>query len=269
MTSFRHRLTVSAATHRGHIRPTNEDAIAVGHWFGFGNAAEHAAEYFVSQRGILLAVADGLGGHRAGEIASRFLVEQLVRGVDRLPTGDSDAIVDLLKHIDFDLRGQMVEDTSLRGMGSTLAAAIITEGTLTIINVGDSRAYLYDDADGFRQVSVEDVPRAAVAIGLERVASVGSHHHTGRRATHAITQAFGGSIHRTRSLYPHIVPVPVLPDGWTLLLCSDGLTDMVGDQVLCAALHSSELKADALVAKALGAGGEDNVSVILARLEQG
>jgi protein phosphatase len=255
-----HKIEISAATNRGRVRSRNEDAVVVGRWLGLGDTASHDAEYDLSEQGILLAVADGLGGHRAGEVASRFTIERLARFSDSL-VGGKKTFSDVLVSIDAELSQQMVENSSLRGMGSTIVAALVSKETLTIANVGDSRAYVSDKLGGVRQITVDDVPQFS-----SESTDLNAPHFSGtRRMTSAITQALGGSSSRKRTLIPHLVTLPAKSDGWTLLLCSDGLSDFVEERHLYDALMSSELNAEHLVESALGSGGEDNISVILAR----
>lgn len=253
-----HALTVriSAATHKGYVRQLNEDAILAGDWVGYGESTSHKFERVVDSRGLLLAVADGLGGHRAGELASRFVVDELLRRAMPASLARDESFADMLRKIDSDLRDQAIGVPSLQGMGSTLAAAYVSVSGLTVANVGDSRAYVFNDRDGLRQISLDDVPRPAPYEGQPKGR---------RRTTHAITQAFGGSALRSRPLRPHILRLPASRGGSSLLLCSDGLSDLVDDGGLTEALASERIGADDLVRQALEAGGIDNISAIVAR----
>ena len=249
-------IQISAATHKGNVRRLNEDAILAGDWVGYGESASHAFEWVVDGRGLLLAVADGLGGHRAGEVASRFVVEELLLRAQPCNLLQEERLVGLLRGIDADLKNQTLGAPSLHGMGSTLAAAYFAVSGIIIANVGDSRAYLFDDRDGLQQVSFDHVPRSALQDRPPR---------NERRTTHAITQAFGGSISRHRPLRPHILHLPASRRWGSLLLCSDGLSDLVDEAGLTKALASGRIGADELVRHALEAGGNDNVSAIIAR----
>lgn len=248
-------IRISAATHRGYARQSNEDAILAGDWTGFGESVSHEFVRVVDGPGLLLAVADGLGGHRAGEVASRFVIEELLRRANPCTLAWEEGLSNLLRGIDTDLRDQAVRVPSLRGMGSTLVAAYVAATGLTIVNIGDSRAYVFDDLDGLRQVSLDHVPRPAPNEGQLK---------SGPRTTHAITQAIGGSVSRLRPLRPHILRLPPFGPGSSLLLCSDGLSDLVNDDGIAEALASGRVRADNLVKKALEAGGIDNVSAIVA-----
>ncbi|WP_180967611.1 PP2C family protein-serine/threonine phosphatase [Komagataeibacter saccharivorans] len=251
-------VNISAATHRGYVRRLNEDAILAGDWIGCGESISHAFTRVADDSGFLLAVADGLGGHRAGEVASRFVVGELLRRGKPFDFTREDSLFVLLREIDADLRGQAVSMPLLQGMGSTLVAAYIAASGLTIANIGDSRAYLFDDRNGLRQVSLDHVPRSVIYEGQRK---------EGPRTTHAITQAFGGSVSRHSPLRPHILRLPPPPHELTLLLCSDGLSDLIGHDQIANALASTQVGADDLVRGALDAGGIDNVSAIVARFQ--
>ncbi|CAI2931894.1 PP2C family protein-serine/threonine phosphatase [Aminobacter niigataensis] len=259
-------LTVSAATHRGRIRSTNEDAIVVDRWLGLGDSASFDQQFLLNRVGCLLAVADGIGGHRAGEIASRFLLEQLIVNTDDFSADKALQLLSRLRAIDASLREQMIADPSLSGMGSTLVAAVVRADLLTVVNVGDSRAYLFDLEEGFRQISVDHVPRPNYDIDHSRNGlSAGQSFSERRRTSHAITQAFGGASAGARTLNPHVLNLRIAPTDLNLLLCSDGLTDYIGEDALKEALSSQELNAQDLITDVLNAGGQDNISVILAR----
>ena len=259
-------LHVSAATNCGNVRHTNEDAIAVGGWLGYGENASFVAERVIDRAELLLAVADGLGGHRAGEVASRLLVKQLSERFIADALQPPDARAGLLHEIDANLKNRALDVPSLRGMGSTLAAAYISRDWLTIFNVGDSRVYLWDNAKELRQISVDHVPLVVrvdkwdAPLFIDEIRSPGF-----RRSSHAVTQAFGGHGRRSRPLEPHNVRLPVTESSWTLLLCSDGLSDFVEEAELQRAVACDVVNADGLVRRALDDGGGDNVSVILAR----
>ena len=159
MTDPHGRLEVTAATNLGRSRPSNEDAIVVGNWFGFGDVASHstAQDAFAD---FLVAVADGLGGHRGGAVASRMVVEGLTARASALEIGRSNSVAAAIMAIDDDIRLRATADPSLSGMGSTLAMAVISANALKVVNVGDSRIYLSHNFDELTQISIDDVPVA-------------------------------------------------------------------------------------------------------------
>ena len=252
------KLDVTAATNRGLVRPANEDTIVVGTWCGFGDDTSLSATHnaFVD---VLLAVADGLGGHSAGDVASRMVIDGLLAQTANLTVGNIDGITGTIMAIDDDLKLKATSDPSLRGMGSTLAMAVVSAETITVLNVGDSRVYLSEGSDEIRQISIDDIP-VRPELGLQNRPGDG----VIRRSSHLVTQALGGvNLRRTR-LRPHVVNLNTsIP--WTLLLCSDGLTDFVDEIALKERIMSAGCRANDLVEMALEGGGEDNISAILAR----
>jgi protein phosphatase len=124
---------------------------------------------------------------------------------------------------------------------------------------------LYDVYDvAFRQISVDDVP--ASLPGSTVAAECGMLEVSGRRTSHLVTQALGGSGSRVNVLNPHVVDVK-LTSSWTLLLCSDGLSDFVTEDDIQRSMRLPLIRADGLVKRALAAGGGDNISVVMARYE--
>jgi protein phosphatase len=209
---------------------------------------------------VLLAVADGLGGHSAGDVASRIVIESLAARMANLAIGDTDGITGAVTFIDEELKLKATSDPSLRGMGSTLAMAIVSAEAMTVLNVGDSRVYMSEGDGDMRQISIDDVPVARPDMrSQDRSAD-----SVARRSTHLVTQALGGSSLRANRLLPHVVNLR-MSGSWTLLLCSDGLTDFVDDRVFNKKAISAACGASDLVKLALDAGGKDNISVVIAR----
>jgi PPM family protein phosphatase len=245
---------VSAATHPGCVRSGNEDALLVDSWIGVGEQASCHSEHDLSRKELVLAVADGLGGHQAGEVASRFVIEQMAG----LPPGslrEPDAAAAALNAINARLTDHMLAEPSLLGMGSTLVGAVLGQGHGAFFNVGDSRAYVFD-GQSLTQLSVDDTPLAPAGGG-------GSF----PRRSHLVTQVFGGSLSRDQ-LGPHFRRHDLLP-GSKLLLCSDGLTDMLEVGAIADLIRRPDVEADSLLRAALDVGGEDNISVILVTIPRG
>ncbi len=228
------RLQVGAATDVGQVRDHNEDDYLVDHDLG------------------LIAVADGMGGHRGGEVASSAALEALriafVAGapIDEAVVVANDAVYD-----------QSVADPNLRGMGTTLTAgAFDDEGHVVLGHVGDSRAYLLR-AGGLERVTtdhslVEELIQAGELTPDEA-------ERDPRRSM--ITRALG--------LEPGVLVDVIeldLEDGDRLLLCSDGLTTMIGEPELAERLHAEPDPASVaveLVDAANAAGGLDNITVVV------
>lgn len=242
--------TIAAFTHRGRVRPDNEDAIAIGTDVLTGNMDAPLSTATPSD-GCLLMVADGMGGYAHGAMASRAVLDYLVAAADRVsdPASCAEAIEGANQH----LYALMQQHEAALGMGTTLVGAFLTPTALLTFNVGDSRCYLFSAA-------------RLIQLSHDDAADEGNNSSSHRRS-HAITQALGGSSYPI-AIEPHInVDAPLGPDE-TLLLCSDGLTDMVSDDSIALALRVSDDPAQAarnLAGKALAAGARDNVSLVVAR----
>jgi protein phosphatase len=253
------RLEITASTNLGRLRPVNEDAILVGNWLGFGDDVSHSARHDASAD-VLLAVADGLGGYEGGNVASRMLVEGLAAHIGDLRAGDMKFLVAVIAAIDQEIRNKAMSEPTLRTMGSTLATAVVSANEITVLNIGDSRIYLSDGLKELRQISIDDVP-------VDQLGDRSPHEHGSsfvRRSSHRITQAVGVAALRRTRLKPHVQTIETSAP-WTLLLCSDGLTDYVSESALTECVMSPFSKADDLIKMALAGGGGDNISAVLAR----
>ena len=218
----------------------------------------------------VMIVADGMGGHAAGELASRLAISALVGLALELPYWiiklDSEeaskelerrarALVQEVGEIVFK-RGH--EDASLRGMGSTLTAARSLGRDLLVFHVGDSRAYVL--RDGCLHRLTKDHTYAQMLVDCGRL---GSSDVAASGVGHLLTNALGGSTE-------HVdvdVDLVRLEHGDRVLLCSDGLSDLVDDETISRTLAGSASSNDAcakLVQLALDRGGRDNVTVIVA-----
>ncbi|CAD7339314.1 serine/threonine-protein phosphatase [Sphingomonadales bacterium 56] len=217
------------ASHQGLVRQTNEDACAAT---TSGDERQPAFwEGFVPSEGGWVLLADGMGGHTAGEVASQLAIACLSELTDLLTTeaGIRSAVAATHEAI----INAMLEDDSLAGMGTTVAGVLLMGAEAIAFNVGDTRIYLLSDT--LQQVS-ED-------------------HVAGR---HVLTRCLGG-FNSTPST-PWIGRIPMRP-GDQLLLCSDGLTDMVSEAEIECGLRSTKKPVEHLVEAALREGGGDNVTV--------
>lgn len=240
-------IRVAAQTHRGMVRDHNEDAIALGKVLLTGDMAAPIVTK-IDDETRMLVVTDGMGGHLAGELASRTSLEWLR---DRECPRDVTGWCEALQEANNRLYDVMRERPKVRGMGTTIVGVAFYAEELIYFNVGDSRAYRHSRG-ALQQLSHDDVPEA----------SDGS----GRRVSSQITQSLGGLVVR-RKIVPHVAAAPSLGPGETILLCSDGLTDMVNDRTISRILDADAepiVTARRLVNGALVAGGHDNISVVVA-----
>lgn len=206
----------------------------------------------------LIAVADGMGGAQAGEVASRMTVERL-EGVER-PHADS--VREAVQHANADIRDMAETDSSKAGMGTTVTAALIDDGYLDVVHVGDSRAYLWR-AGELHQLS-EDHSVVWELVKRGSITPEEAEHHPHRNV---ITRAVGAERQVRVDVRSHDVR-----EGDVVLLCSDGLSAYVPeDEIEGVLAGTDDLQAIAaeLVERANGKGGHDNVTVVLARVAEG
>lgn len=209
-----------SATHVGRVRTHNEDSVLA------------APPVF--------AVADGMGGHAAGDVASAIVVEELGRLVTDGAPVTPDRLRTAVERADDRVRGLRDPDGAPLGAGSTVTALVLTGTAWTALNCGDSR--LYRLADGrLEQVSTDhSLVQELVEDGLLSPEEARSH-----PSRHVITRAVGAA-------------AVLRPDWWTLpLRPGDGLAALLGGH------PDPQQAADVLVAAALDAGGRDNVSVVV------
>ncbi|PAY09312.1 hypothetical protein CK489_08180 [Bradyrhizobium sp. UFLA03-84] len=245
--------TIAAFTHRGRVRPHNEDTVGIGNRILTGDMDSPLV--ITAQTGCaLLMIADGMGGHAQGAMASRAVLDYLVAAADRL--SDPAYCAEVIEEANQHLFGLMHEHEEALGMGSTIVGAVLGADQLVTFNVGDSRCYLFSSGQ-LLQLSQDDVP------GAKR-------NQFGAHRSHALTQALGGSP-LPAMIDPHVSADAPLATGEALLLCSDGLTDMVPDYVIRDILSratSPTMAIRYLVPRVLRAGGRDNISLVIARLAE-
>ena len=216
----------------------------------------------VGQFRNLFILADGMGGHKAGDYASKYLTTELVsfvsRSVDNEPVRTLQGGITLANSL---IYAKANEEEDYSGMGTTVVAATISDGFLTAANVGDSRLYIINNE--IRQITRDHslVEELAVMGAIER----GSDAY--KRKKNIITRAVGIE----RDVRPDFYDEK-LQNGDYILLCSDGLTNMVDDDEILSLVTgngSVEHKARELVRKANEHGGSDNIAIILIRYTEG
>ena len=235
---------VLAATDRGLVRDGNEDAA------------------YVSPR--LIAVADGMGGHAAGEVASQIAITSLAALGEVLDDGaiDDESREDLLLNICYSIDQEIVDrtsqDPSLGGMGTTLTALHLTETTIELLHIGDSRAYRWN-GKRLSQLSIDHTVMQEL-IDQGRLTPEEVHDHPQRSL---LTQALMGD--------SGIDPVLVCLDAKThekFLLCSDGLTSVLSDHEVEQIIKKSD-ESDliaALIEATKAKGAPDNITIIWAEI---
>jgi len=236
-------LEAFASTDKGCVRSNNED-------------------YWLIQPDLgLYVVADGMGGARAGEEASRLAVDTVAATVQSAGRRDSQVLLRAVEEANRRVLDAAHSDPKLEGMGTTLVAAMETESGLDIASVGDSRAYVLDD-DSFRAVTDDQtwVNEVGRPLGLDEE-SLRTH-----PMRHVLTMAIGASAPLAVNYYS----VP-LKRGSLVLICSDGLHGVLDGGKLEHILRggrdgvSLQQSCTNLIEAAKEAGGPDNITVLLVR----
>jgi len=237
----------------GHRRSQQEDSL------GYVNIPSNQKMQTLI-RGHLYMVADGIGGSKGGEIASRIAVERIIKSYYTLP---SSTVQSVLKQAILRANEQILAESKKRNlpnMGTTVVCAVLCDGMLYVTHLGDSRAYLLRENKLKRLTIDHSCVQELVEKG--ELSEEETRHHPQH---HQITRALGTS----SSIEPAIKTFPISP-GDQLLLCSDGLHDELSDQTIKKLLTS---KADQqticnnLLLQANLAGGRDNISLIMTRVE--
>ena len=230
------KVVAGVATDIGKVREGNEDSFLV--------------------QPPLFAVADGMGGHRGGEVASQLALEV----IESLAAGGKGTLPDQVREANRRVFDRSLKDRNVTGMGTTLTAALIGRGSATLAHVGDSRAYLLR-AGAFRRLT-EDHTLVARMIKTGEITASEAEVHPHRNV---LTRALGTE--------PDVgvdeMNVPLM-DADLIVLCSDGLTAMVTEQQMQAILEATDSPQDAadrLIKAANRAGGIDNITVLVLRID--
>ena len=206
----------------------------------------------------LLVVADGMGGHRAGDFASRFTVEVLAEEVQNSKETHPEQILgNAIQTANERLMEEAAKDSRLEGMGTTLVAATILDHVLYFANVGDSRLYLINKE--IRQLS-KDHSMVEEMVRLGGLTEEEAKHHPDKNI---ITRAMGVKDKVEPDFFEYR-----LKGGDTILMCSDGLTNMVDDDEIFHIVQSARDIVEAvetLIQRANENGGSDNIGIVLAQ----
>mgnify|MGYP001158841078 FL=1 len=229
-------LRYAARSDRGLVRSNNEDSVYAG--------------------ARLLALADGMGGHAAGEVASQLMIAALAHLDDDEPGGDLlGKLAAAVREGNAAIADQVEEEPELDGMGTTLTAILFAGSKLGLAHIGDSRAYLLRD-DQLTQITRDDTFVQSL-VDEGRITAEQAHTHPQRSL---IMRALTGT-----EVEPTLT-VREARTGDRYLVCSDGLSDVVSDETIANTMRegSHDECADRLIELALRGGGPDNVTVVVA-----
>ncbi|BBZ50354.1 protein phosphatase 2C domain-containing protein [Mycobacterium heidelbergense] len=229
-------LRYAARSDRGLVRTNNEDSVYAG--------------------ARLLALADGMGGHAAGEVASQLVIAALAHLDDDEPGGDLLAKLDAaVRAGNSAIAAQVEMEPDLEGMGTTLTAILFDGNRIGLVHIGDSRGYLLRDGE-LAQITKDDT-FVQTLVDEGRITREEAHSHPQRSL---IMRALTGH---------EVEPTLIMREaraGDRYLLCSDGLSDPVSDETILEALQIPDVAESAyrLIELALRGGGPDNVTVVVA-----
>lgn len=272
-------MELGAATHVGKVRERNEDGYLVcrlGRYLERVSSSLPESELppRSEESGVIMIVADGMGGMAAGEVASQTALSTLVRlilaapkwslklaGIENRETEIEELwgrAREFVSAVHAAVRRQADADPSLSGMGTTLTAAYSLGADVFVTHVGDSCAYLCRDGRVEKITRDHTMAQSFVEMGLLKESEAQTH-----RMRHVLTRAVGGPEEQLDADL-HALE---LAAGDRLLLCSDGLTNHVDPEEMAEVLSaagSSQQACDRLLELALDYGGSDNITAIVA-----
>jgi serine/threonine protein phosphatase PrpC len=270
------RVTAFGVTDKGNVRAHNEDQFLIAELSKsmrvWQTTLPEPKLQVGEERAHLFLVADGMGGHQAGERASALAVAAIEQftlntfkwflGGDRSEVEKALAQFQLaLTQADVRIVEEAEEHPELSGMGTTVTMAFQVGAQLCVVHVGDSRAYVYRDGDLHQLTQDHTLTADLVRSGALRPDQVSGHHFR-----HVITNVVGGP-HAGVAVEAHAFEVR---PGDRVLLCSDGLTEMVTDDVMAAALQAEptpEGAARRLLSQAMSGGAPDNITIVVVQFD--
>ncbi len=243
-------LCVAWLSDRGQCRAMNQDACHTG----FAPRAK------VATHGELFLVADGMGGHEGGDVASGLACDTVVTGYYEASLSDADdpapALQAAFRAANERILAESRRDPRLREMGTTCTAALVRGDRLWVAHVGDSRAYLL--RRGALRLLTHDHTVAAALLANGRISARDADDHYGR---HILTRTLGVG----DDSHVDLQPPTALESGDRILLCSDGLYGVLRDEEIAARLgqRSLEEAVAQLIAEANARGGPDNITAVV------
>jgi len=248
------KISVDAICDVGAVRKNNEDMVSLDGLIFRDNSFQLTPEPNESHNRLLIAVSDGMGGHNAGEIASEIVLNDLHKIKEELPADvstNADALKTIFENAIKETHQKLLDegkrDSSKLGMGATLIAVLFLNNKIFYLSAGDSRLYR------FRRGMLKQLSRdhsLAELLGDERSSS------------HIILNSVGGG----EAVFIDFIEITKsLIDEDTLLLCSDGLTDVLPDEEIESAL-TENMNAVELCNKTKTTSGKDNISIVLLKL---
>ncbi len=203
----------------------------------------------------LFIVADGMGGHNAGDYASKHAIERIVEEVEKSKDSPVETLERAIQSANRYIRVKSRENEDMNGMGTTVVAATITDDVMYVANVGDSRLYIINTE--IKQITVDH----SLVEEMVRMGGINREQAREHQDKNIITRAIGAEDELEIDFFQ-----VGLKKGDFILLCSDGLTNMIEDEdIRMILLGQKDIvgKAEALVEAANRNGGKDNITVVL------
>jgi len=246
---------VEYMTHRGKVRSNNEDALLIMSDVIQKEEMADPQRVVFEGNSFVFAVADGMGGHKAGEVASRLALDYLALNWLSIETADS--IDRCIQEMNLQIVKEALKNPSMSNMGTTLAGVLIRGSTVWVFNVGDSRVYGVHE-DELKQISKDQsLVQALIDEGTITVEQARQHPLRG-----VLLQCLGGGL--DGGTVQTVIKQFSLDEYDAFLICSDGLTDALNDEEISACLfHSKESRLGCLFEKYMKAGATDNMSAVL------
>jgi protein phosphatase len=263
-----------AASHRGKVRPNNEDHYAVVRRRRTSELLltnlEPQGATLADDSDYALIVADGMGGARFGEFASRLALHRMfelaqqatswvMKYTDQEVLQIRERVEAYVNEMQATMRDYIAADPQLTGMGTTWTSAHLMVPHAIVVHIGDSRAYVLHNGE-LRQITQDEtMAQAYIDSGLDP--------QSVKKFRHVLLNSLGGEREGVTAQVHHVE----LAAGDRLLLCSDGLTEMIADKDIAIALQKNSAPQDAcdrLVALALDNGGKDNITAIMAAVAE-
>lgn len=256
---------VVGLTDVGRVRQNNEDNFLIADLnIKYIPKASQLSQFAISDRGTLLLVSDGMGGRNAGEVASQVTIEVfqnelLNREYKQL---GAEVLAEITKKANWAIWSRSQRNAQEQGMGATLTALLIETNHAHIVQVGDSRAYVVRNGHIFRLTKDQSMVQTLIDSGIIQPEEAETHPYR-----HVILQSLGAE----PTVYP-VTSTIDLYDGDQILVCSDGLSGMLRDELMQELIMNAPTVEDGcrtLLDAANAHGGKDNITLILASLEYG
>ena len=247
------KLNIQAVCDVGLLRKINQDMVLVGNEYFRDMESDYFVEIEKNARPFFVAVSDGMGGHSAGEVASKLVMHKSLEYVLDLASGLSGEqlkanISEFYTKLHEELLQEGVKAPENKGMGATLVGLLFYDGKIFLINIGDSRCYRL---------------RGGILRQLSKDHSFAEYSGIQRKQSHILLNSIGGG----DSVFVDFREVTeFLSTDDYVLLCSDGLTDMIPDEVMETFLHKSP-GINRLLEEAKRAGGKDNISIVMIEIK--